>query len=1442
IFDYNKYVSRRTMAAWLYYIARLDTNLKNRYDALYTQYRASTTFDPTDTGATASLKLAIITLRMDALPLATQNAAGQYNTRFTFIPEAEESILTIYKMLGIEPQPQPEPLPETNNFCPAYTQSELLAARPRANQIIINPSANSNDYQWLISISQAGPDTEVLLRDGIYYFPGAYDLPYNQMQIHSNVTVRSFSGNRDNVVIRGKGYDVGSEGFLVTGQNVDIADLSITNMRNHGIAIKGELGAEATHIYNVSMYDIGTQFIKGAPDAQDGSNNNLIACSSFGYSALDKIKGDYIAAIDLHRFHNTHIRDNTIYNFMGDGSGCEVDISCGTYVTHPAVLIWNQSSGTILERNVFTNNFRSIALGLTSGHTGGIIRNNFIYRSLDGDAGIELQTATGTRVYNNTVRIAGYNGAIEARQSSNLDIRNNLLSSPFYDRGGLTGVTLANNISNATDTDFISADSPHIVDGSRLIGAGVVLADVTADFDGDLRNGSNDIGADQWSSSGTSPQPPQPLPTPVESTLVLSNAEDTWLGSNAEESAASFGGDTILQTYSTVSAGGNARVSLLKFDLSQIPAGATITDAKIEFYVQSIDYPSSPSVIIHRVSQNWLEGTDTGAWDNQPVDGANWASRGPGIGNWSSAGGSIAEPLCQLTLVNLSMNSCTVTSLVQQWLNGSTANNGIRIANTNEYNDVVSISSSESANAANRPRLVVQYTSGTAPQVQNDSDGDGISDSVDNCPLIANANQADSDADNLGNACDPTPNGDDIDHDGVADSLDNCPQIANSDQGNLDNDSLGNACDPDDDNDGIIDSSDNCPYNSNANQSDRDGDGLGDICDPTPDSNPPDQNGNSDNLRETKLQRIATRVATFTQNATLAQPTNFVAVNRNGQTFLTWTENSAITGEKYVIYRSTNPINADTLGQATPIALIAENSSYYRTEAIRDGSVQQRFIIENNGAQLAATTGLFVNTPHEAGNFYYAIATNSGAQANLTSFANSNSLANSINETTDDPKPILVATAQSNGRTGRIYTQFMDYHNWNETMHGYAYNYSVSVDDNYNPASNESMQIALHMEGKNSRYANVEIYGDGIWIRIDSPYFASYSEQDWYWGYSCNNDFQNATRQVVDNGPICNFTELRTIRAIKDTIEDPFYANHADVNRIYAYGHSMGASGVLSLAMHYPKIVSAVYASQGMTDYSTDPVWRNENLTRWGSLATNNPVLNLGIQWIDGTNTAASISQLNGMGIWDYMDHKTIACSPAYNNMETAFIIATHGSIDGSIQAATQGYPFYDCLSQGHRGFVGQIDNADHGWQQYEPQSPINFRPLIDPWGAWEVYDFPVTQSYPAFTLASDSDFGATNGLADYNITLDWDPNSMVDTANRYEVMVNSTAGNQIVDITPRRTQQFIVLPNTIYNWENQNTQGNVLASGTSQSNELGVLTVNDFSVSSMGNKLVITR
>ncbi|TXD34844.1 VWA domain-containing protein [Lujinxingia vulgaris] len=122
---------------------------------------------------------------------------------------------------------------------------------------------------------------------------------------------------------------------------------------------------------------------------------------------------------------------------------------------------------------------------------------------------------------------------------------------------------------------------------------------------------------------------------------------------------------------------------------------------------------------------------------------------------------------------------------------------------------------------------------------QLDSDGDGIGDACDNCPDTSNTDQAayasnpvDERGIIMGNACAPgveyVDTVTDSDSDGIPDVMDNCPNVANADQADSDGDSIGDACD-------------NCPFAANVDQTASPGNptgpnGLvvGDACAPEP--------------------------------------------------------------------------------------------------------------------------------------------------------------------------------------------------------------------------------------------------------------------------------------------------------------------------------------------------------------------------------------------------------------------------------------------------------------------------------------------------------------------------------------------------------------------------------------------------------------------------------
>ena len=89
-----------------------------------------------------------------------------------------------------------------------------------------------------------------------------------------------------------------------------------------------------------------------------------------------------------------------------------------------------------------------------------------------------------------------------------------------------------------------------------------------------------------------------------------------------------------------------------------------------------------------------------------------------------------------------------------------------------------------------------------------DTDGDGIPDATDNCPALANPDQADLDGDRQGDACDA-----DIDGDGYANAQDAFPRDR-TEWLDTDHDGRGNNADLDDDGDGFPDAVDPDPLDA----------------------------------------------------------------------------------------------------------------------------------------------------------------------------------------------------------------------------------------------------------------------------------------------------------------------------------------------------------------------------------------------------------------------------------------------------------------------------------------------------------------------------------------------------------------------------------------------------------------------------------------------------
>lgn len=348
----------------------------------------------------------------------------------------------------------------------------------------------------ILQANSTGGNMTILIANGTYQISSTAWYP---TIFEDNVVIRSLSGNRDLVILRGGGMkDVSpdvEDGILIIGDNVTIADLTIVEVGNHAIQVSGH----HVLIHNVKIQNAYQQMIKGATSAAS-IDSGIVQCSLMEYPGGIG-PNYYIGGIDIHKGNGWIVRDNIYRNIISPA---------GSLAEH-AVHFWNNCANNIVERNLIINCDRGIGFGLgTSANTGGIIRNNMIYNNglaQFNDVGIALETSPNTKVYNNTVYV-NYRNAIEYRwaATTNVDIKNNLTNKSIASRDGGTG-TLATNVTNAQASWFVNVASGdlHLVESIfSVVDQGTDLTSiVNEDIDKTLRpqGSSFDIGAHEFTLS-----------------------------------------------------------------------------------------------------------------------------------------------------------------------------------------------------------------------------------------------------------------------------------------------------------------------------------------------------------------------------------------------------------------------------------------------------------------------------------------------------------------------------------------------------------------------------------------------------------------------------------------------------------------------------------------------------------------------------------------------------------------------------------------------------------------------------------------------------------------------------------------------------------------------------------------------------------------------------
>lgn len=329
----------------------------------------------------------------------------------------------------------------------------------------------------------------------IWVSAGTYNMGSYIHIVNDSIAIRGATGDRDDVILDFGGMASGHFGILVDADDVTIADLTIRNAHDHGVSIQGR---DRPKLYNLHIYDIRDQLVKVNP-AGNGSEDGLLACSRLEYTT--SAPDSYTNGISAHQAHRWVVRDNEWYRIR------TIDDSPA-----PTILFWSESSDTVVERNLLVDCYQGIAFGNAShnslDHTGGIVRNNFIYASQPHDVVIEMVHAQGWLVAHNTAVLLnaapGLTWGMEARfPDSQGTFAYNLTNMNIWpDRDGASG-TATGNVTQAQTSWFVNPDAGDLhlsSTASAAINQAASLASVFDDFDGDPRpiGSSPDVGADEF--------------------------------------------------------------------------------------------------------------------------------------------------------------------------------------------------------------------------------------------------------------------------------------------------------------------------------------------------------------------------------------------------------------------------------------------------------------------------------------------------------------------------------------------------------------------------------------------------------------------------------------------------------------------------------------------------------------------------------------------------------------------------------------------------------------------------------------------------------------------------------------------------------------------------------------------------------------------------------
>lgn len=579
-------------------------------------------------------------------------------------------------------------------------------------------------------------------------------------------------------------------------------------------------------------------------------------------------------------------------------------------------------------------------------------------------------------------------------------------------------------------------------------------------------------------------------------------------------------------------------------------------------------------------------------------------------------------------------------------------------------------------------------------------------------------------------------------------------------------------------------------------------------------------------------------VPAFSAPAFSAIVTNLKAVCKNGQVFLTWT-NPAGSKMQYNVYRSTTKFTSGSqLTSAKYIGFVRDNSALnIQLSADLPGDVYYK--IDDTGAPLSSTQGLYVVTCTSGQSYYYAVTVTDlvTGEESKSLTTGKNSLNNAVVEAVAKAKPVFQLTVTSSNEYKDYYTQFV---NNQETALNPAMNSTGSFGFNFyvtKRGSADLYPLVIVFEGAGAAInsgvgldadvTNCYVLGVYDWLPLPNGSGVGTGENSYFSGYHENFNIYSDQNPFPESGTVKMYCQKRYMEAAR-WVKKNF---PVDTTRVYTKGVSASGFGALLMGFLFPDEISAVYAS--VEPMFVKPVGNKGLLYEqmWGESSSDLP------------SDVNNVSTGQPVTIYDALDARELL--NINRNYTLPLIFDVHGKKDNSVVWSVKIISWFDSLNANNAGGVFFWDQRTHGGEGK------NFLPdETTP----DFYRYRTDLAYPAFSNCSinqDPGNGAPSSGDKYgafNGYLDWD-DAIEDNTCDFSIHVfvkDFYVGGVLdaeqyttckTDVAFRRLQHFKPNAGETIKWKNFDNSNTKIQSG-SFIYDGGLILLKDITVNKSGNRI----